>query len=156
LSAISNVNFASNFPALRDPVTVVAPLGTAYNAATTIGPLMFLVGAASLVIRFRRSGQEQRLQIKWFMYASAFAAVATLTAAALFSPLRRRVQRLVDRRFNRVRFDADQTVAGFAAGLWDAVDLDTVQADLLAVVNWAVEPAHVSVWIASSTSETAT
>ena len=78
-------------------------------------------------------------------------AAATLAAAALFNPLRRRVQRIVDRRFNRVRYDADQMVAAFAAGLRDAVDLDTVRADLLAVVNRAVEPAHISVWIATST-----
>jgi hypothetical protein len=58
------------------------------------------------------------------------------------------VQRIVDRRFNRVRYDADQTVAAFASRLRDAVDLDTVRADLLAVVNSAVEPAHISVWTA--------
>jgi steroid 5-alpha reductase family enzyme len=74
-------------------------------------------------------------------------AAATLAAAALFNPLRRRVQHGVDRRFNRIRYDADQTVAAFAAGLRDAVDLDAVRADLLAVVNRAVEPAHLSVWI---------
>jgi hypothetical protein len=74
-------------------------------------------------------------------------AVATLTAAALFNPLRRRVQRAVDRRFNRARYDADQTIAAFAADLRDAVDLDAVRADLLAVVHAALEPAHVSVWI---------
>ena len=71
---------------------------------------------------------------------------ATLVAAALFSPLRRRVQRVVDRRFNRVRYDADQTVAAFAARLRGAVDLDAVRSDLLTVVNTAVEPAHISVW----------
>ena len=73
---------------------------------------------------------------------------STLIVAALFHPLRRRVQRVVDRRFNRVRYDADQTVAALAARLRDAVDLDTVRADLLTVVNSAVEPAHISVWIA--------
>jgi hypothetical protein len=78
-------------------------------------------------------------------------AAATLAAAALFNPLRRRVQRMVDRRFNRVRHDADQMVAAFAAGLRGAVDLDTVRTDLLAVVNGAVEPSHTSVWIATST-----
>jgi len=74
--------------------------------------------------------------------------VSTLAAAALFSPLRRRVQQVVDRRFNRVRYDADQMVAAFTARLRDAIDLDTVRADLVAAVNSAVEPAHISVWIA--------
>ena len=77
----------------------------------------------------------------------AAVAAATLAAAALFSPLRRRVQRRVDRRFNRARYDADKTVAVFAAGLKDAVDLDAVQADLASAVQQALEPAHVSVWI---------
>ena len=74
-------------------------------------------------------------------------AASTLAAAALFNPLRRRVQRAVDRRFNRARYDADQTVAAFAARLQDAVDLDAVQDDLASVVHQALEPAHVSVWI---------
>jgi hypothetical protein len=74
-------------------------------------------------------------------------AASTLVAAALFSPLRRRVQRVVDRRFNRARYDADKTVAAFAARLKDAVDLDTVRDDLSSVVHQALEPAHVSVWI---------
>jgi hypothetical protein len=72
---------------------------------------------------------------------------ATLAAAALFSPLRRRVQRAVDRRFNRARYDAEQTVAAFAARLKDAVEIDAVRADLTGVVQQALEPAHVSVWI---------
>jgi hypothetical protein len=74
-------------------------------------------------------------------------AASTLAAAALFSPLRRRVQHLVDRRFNRARYDADQTVAAFAARLKDAVDLDSVSDDLSGVVDRVLEPAHISVWI---------
>jgi hypothetical protein len=74
-------------------------------------------------------------------------AASTLAAAALFSPLRRRVQHVVDRRFNRARYDADQTVAAFAARLKDAIDLDSVRDDLAGVVNQALEPAHISVWI---------
>ncbi len=73
-------------------------------------------------------------------------AASTLAAAALFSPLYRRVQRAVDRRFNRARYDADKTVAAFAARLKDAVDLDTVRSELATVVTMALEPAHVSVW----------
>jgi hypothetical protein len=74
-------------------------------------------------------------------------AASTLAAAALFSPVRRRVQKAVDRRFNRARYDADQTVAAFAARLKDAVDQDSVRDDLAGVVHQALEPAHVSVWI---------
>jgi hypothetical protein len=72
---------------------------------------------------------------------------STLVAAALFSPLRSRVQRAVDRRFNRARYDADQMVTAFAARLNNAVDLDSVRSDLAGVVHQALEPAHFSVWI---------
>jgi hypothetical protein len=74
-------------------------------------------------------------------------AAATLAAAALFNPLRRRVQKIVDRRFNRARYNADQTVAALAARLQDTVELDSVRADLAGVVQQALEPAHVSLWI---------
>jgi hypothetical protein len=74
-------------------------------------------------------------------------AASTLAAAALFNPLRRRVQHLVDRRFNRARYDADTIVAAFTLRLRDAVDLDTVRHELLAAVDGAVQPAHASVWI---------
>jgi hypothetical protein len=73
-------------------------------------------------------------------------AAATLAAAALFNPLRRRVQRAVDRRFNRARYDADRTVAAFADRLKDAVELNAVRDDLAAVVQSVLEPAHLSVW----------
>jgi hypothetical protein len=74
-------------------------------------------------------------------------AAATLAAAALFAPVRRRVQRLVDRRFNRARYDAETTTAAFAARLKDAVDLDAIRDDLASVVRAALEPTHVSVWV---------
>ncbi len=227
-SAVSDVNFSSNFPRLTDPVTVVAPLNEAYNLETSVQVFILLAGAVSLVVRFRRSGPVERQQLKWFMYAAAVSApvifvvsnlvanplpafeiffplipaavgvailryrlydidriisrtlayaivtallagvyagpvllstqvlglhtpvavaVATLAAAALFNPLRKRVQRMVDRRFNRARYDAEVTVAAFAARLKDSVDLDAVRDDLAGVVTRALEPAHVSVWI---------
>jgi hypothetical protein len=79
--------------------------------------------------------------------SSAAVAASTLAAAALFNPLRRRVQRVVDRRFNRARYDGEQTVAAFAVRLKDAVDLDSVRDDLASVVQEALEAAHVSVWM---------
>jgi hypothetical protein len=74
-------------------------------------------------------------------------AASTLAAAALFNPLRRRVQRVVDRRFNRARYDADAAIAAFAGRLQDAVDIDAVRDDLADVVQQALEPAHVSLWL---------
>ena len=74
-------------------------------------------------------------------------AAATLTATALFNPLRRRVQHIVDRRFNRTRYDADRIIAAFAARLQDAIDVDTVHAALHGAAYQALEPEHASVWI---------
>ena len=75
-------------------------------------------------------------------------AAATLAAAALFSPVRRRVQRIVDRRFNRARYDADRTLGAFSGRLTEALDLDAVSDDLAATVQAVLAPAHVSVWLA--------
>ena len=74
-------------------------------------------------------------------------AASTLAAAALFNPLRRRVQRFVDHRFNRARYDAEATVAAFGARLRDAVDVDTVLDELAATAARSLEPAHVTVWV---------
>jgi hypothetical protein len=82
------------------------------------------------------------------LHSTVAVAASTLAAAALFAPVRRRVQHAVDRRFNRARYDADRTIAEFAGRLQDAVDLDTVRADLAGVVRAALEPDHVSVWTA--------
>ena len=81
------------------------------------------------------------------LHGTVAVAVATLSAAALFNPLRVRVQRVVDRRFNRARYDADRIIAAFAARLQDAVDLDAVRADLASSVQQTLEPAHLSLWI---------
>jgi hypothetical protein len=72
---------------------------------------------------------------------------STLAVAALFNPLRRRVQRAVDRRFNRARYDADNIVAAFAARLQDAAGLDSVQDELTSTVQNALEPTYLSVWL---------
>ena len=74
-------------------------------------------------------------------------AASTLAAAGLFSPLRVRIQRLVDRRFNRTRYDTEAIVAAFNSRLRDAVDLATVGRELLAAVEQTVQPTYATIWI---------
>ena len=72
---------------------------------------------------------------------------ATLAVAALFQPARRRIKAIVDRRFNRRRYDAAKTMEGFSVRLRDQVDLDTLTAELLAVVDQTVEPTKATLWL---------
>jgi hypothetical protein len=108
--------------------TVAYAIVTGLLVGVYAGPVLL----ATQVLRFR---------------APVAVAAATLVAAALFNPVRRRVQTRVDRRFNRARYDADQIAAAFAARLKDTVDLSSVRDDLTGIVSRALEPAHVSVWI---------
>jgi len=78
-------------------------------------------------------------------------AATTLAVAALFQPLRRRVQVVVDRRFNRARYDAAKTLAGFSARLHDQIDLDTISVELLAAVDQTMQPTTATLWLRPST-----
>jgi hypothetical protein len=156
-------------PILAQPDLSVAAQGI-LNTLSTIGLAALPVGLAVAIMRYRLYDIDRIISrtlsyaIVTGMLVGVYAGVvllatqvlslkspvavaaATLVAAALFSPLRHRVQRIIDRRFNRARYDADQTVAAFAARLQDSVDLDAVQADLASVVQRALEPAHISLW----------
>ena len=79
--------------------------------------------------------------------SSLAVAGATLAVAALFQPARRSIQAAVDRRFNRRRHDAGQTIAAFSARLRDQVDLDTLTAELLTVVDQTIQPTQASLWL---------
>ena len=99
---------------------------------------MLGLGYAAVVLGLGRLlGQDSSLVV----------AAATLAVAAAFQPARRRVQQAVDRRFNRRRHDAGRTIAAFGTRLRDQVDLDTLTAEVMAVVDQTMQPTRASLWL---------
>ena len=108
-----------------------------YGAVTGILALVFV---GTILV-------SQTILSSFFRGNSVAVAASTLVVAALFQPLRRRVQSVVDRRFNRSRYDAERTVAAFGARLRDELDLETVTTYLNTTVRGAIRPASLGLWI---------
>jgi hypothetical protein len=115
-----------------------------YGSLTASLAALYFGGVATTQALLRAlTGQEQQPQLA--------IVVSTLVIAALFNPLRRRIQRFIDRRFYRSKYDAAKTLEAFSAKLRDETDLDTLSDDLVGVVSETMQPAHVSLWLRPDT-----
>jgi hypothetical protein len=115
-----------------------------YGALTVLLALVYFGGVATAQAIFRAlTGQEEQPQLA--------IVVSTLVIAALFNPLRRRIQAYIDRRFYRRKYDAAKTLETFSAKLRDETDLDALSGDLVGVVRETMQPSHVSLWLRPDT-----
>jgi hypothetical protein len=114
-----------------------------YGSLTVVLILLYMGGVVALQGIFRvLTGQESQLAI----------VASTLVIAALFNPLRRRIQSFIDRRFYRRKYDARKTLETFSAKLRDETDLDALSDHLIGVVRETMQPAHVSMWLRPETA----
>jgi hypothetical protein len=109
-------------------------------AGLAVVALIYFGGVAATQAVFRAlTGQEEQPQLA--------VVISTMVIAALFNPLRRRIQSFIDRRFYRSKYDARKTLEAFSAKLRDETDLDALREDLVGVVRETMQPAHVSLWL---------
>jgi hypothetical protein len=111
-----------------------------YGSLTAMLVGLYFGGVATIQVLFRViTGQEEQPQLA--------VVVSTLAIAALFNPLRRRIQAFIDRRFYRRKYDARKTLEAFSATLRDETDLGALSDDLVGVVREALQPTHVGLWL---------
>jgi hypothetical protein len=115
-----------------------------YGSLTALLAVVYFGGVSATQLIFRTlTGQEQQPQLA--------IVISTLVIAALFNPLRRRIQMFIDSRFYRRKYDARKTLEAFSAKLRDETDLDALSDDLVGVVEETMQPAHVSFWLRPDT-----
>ena len=111
-----------------------------YGSLTVMLAAVYFGGVTATQATFQTlTGQERQPQLA--------IVVSTLVIAALFNPLRRRIQAFIDRRFYRSKYDAAKTLEAFSARLRDETDLEALNNDLVSVVRETMQPAHVSLWL---------
>ena len=121
-------------------IDVVINRTLVYGSLSATLVALYFGGMATTQLVFRTlTGQEQQPQ--------PAVVISTLAIAALFGPLRRRIQSFIDRRFYRSKYDASKTLSAFTARLRDETNLDTLGGDLTSVVRETMQPAHVSLWL---------
>jgi hypothetical protein len=125
-------------------IDVVINRTLVYGSLTVVLALVYLGGVATTQAIFRAlTSQEQQPQLA--------VVISTLAIAALFTPLRRRIQSFIDRRFYRRKYDARKTLEDFSARLRDETDLDSLNAELITIVRETMQPARVSLWLRPDT-----